>query len=179
MEGDEASKRTVRFWRPSSKRLWLVLAPALGALTAGGVALGAAGSDSAAQSQEAAGPEGMGGPGGPAHRMMRILDKVNASAEQRNQIQGIWKGLRPQLKAARQQHEAVRQQIVAALSGPSIDPAAVEKLRQQSMSWEDKTSSLFTQGMVASAQVLTPDQRKAAAQEFQQHHGHHFGPPSQ
>jgi Spy/CpxP family protein refolding chaperone len=152
----------------------------LGALTAGGVALGA-GSSGAAPAADASGPDGMGGPGGPARRLGRILDKVNATPAQRSQIQAIWQGLRPQLKTARQQHEAIRQQIVTALSAQTIDPSAVEKLRQQGMTWADKTSSLFTQGMVQTAQVLTPDQRKLAAQEFEQHHAHGphgFGPPA-
>lgn len=180
MEGDGTSKTTLRLWRPSSRRLWLVVAPMLGALTAGGVALGAAGSAGTPAASDVSGPDGMGpgemgGPGGPARRLGRILDKVNATAAQRSQIQGIWKGLRPQLKAAHEQHAALRQQMVAALTGQTIDPTAVEKLRQQSMAWADKASSLFTQGMVGTAQVLTPDQRKLAAQEFEQHQGHGFG----
>jgi protein CpxP len=180
MNGEDSTKTTMRLWRPSSRRLWLVVAPMLGALTVGGVAL--AGSSGAAPAADASGPDGMGGPG-PARRLGRILDKVNATPAQRSQIQAIWQGLRPQLRATHQQHEAIRQQIVTALSGPTIDPSAVEKLRQQGMTLADKTSSLFTQGMVQTAQVLTPDQRKLAAQEFEQHHAggfgrHGFGPPA-
>jgi hypothetical protein len=42
----------------------------------------------------------------------------------------------------------------------------------------DKASSLITQGMVQSAQVLTPDQRKQVLAEIQAHHrgGHGHGP---
>jgi hypothetical protein len=41
-------------------------------------------------------------------------------------------------------------------------------------------SALITQGMVQSAQVLTPDQRKLAQQEIQKDQGrHHWGPPTE
>ena len=60
--------------------------------------------------------------------------------------------------------------------GATINAADVEKLRQQSMGIADKTSALMTQGLVATAGVLTPDQRKLAQQEFEQHRGRHFGP---
>jgi hypothetical protein len=43
----------------------------------------------------------------------------------------------------------------------------------------DKISALITQGIVASAQVLTPDQRKLAGEELAKGRGHHrWGPPS-
>ena len=121
-----------------------------------------------------AGPAGGFG----AHRLERLLDKVGATASQRSQIEGIWNGLRPQLKSFHQQHEAIRQQIGAALSAPTINPATVEQLRKQAMGVADQMSSTFTQGLVQTAQVLTPDQRKQAQafiQEargrFQHHHG--------
>jgi Spy/CpxP family protein refolding chaperone len=156
--------------RPSRRRLWLLVVPVLGSLAAGGFATSSARAETAAaDAGDAAGPGFM------ARRLERMLDKVNATASQRSQIRAIWSGLRPQLRSAHQQHAAIRAQIVTALTAPTINASDVEKLRQQSMSWADKTSSLFTQGIVATAQVLTPDQRKIAAQEFEQHHGHRFG----
>jgi Spy/CpxP family protein refolding chaperone len=133
----------------------------IGALGLGGIAV------STARAQATA-PDGGSavGPGFMAHRLQHMHDKVNASPSQRSQIQAIWAGLRPQLKSLRQQHMAVRQQMVAALTGATINASDVEKLRQQSMSLTDKTSSVFTQGIVQTAQVLTPDQRKIAQQEI-------------
>ena len=101
-----------------------------------------------------AGPAGGFG----ARRLERLLDKVNATAGQRSQIEAIWNGLRPQLKSLHQQHQAVHQQIAAALSAPTINPATVEQLRKQAMGIADQLSSTFTQGLVQTAQVLTPDQ---------------------
>jgi len=112
-----------------------------------------------------------------ARRLERILDRVNATAGQRGQIRAVWDGLRPQLRALRAQHGELRRQIVAAVTAPTINAADVEKLRQQSMSVADKTSALFTQGIVATAQVLTPEQRKLAQDEMAKAHGmhHQFG----
>ena len=119
-----------------------------------------------------------GGPEGVmAFRMHKILDRVGASDAQKAQIKGIWEGLRPQLKALREQHAGLRQQITQAMTAATIDPAAIEKLRQQSVSTMDKLSAVMTQGFVQTAQVLTPDQRKQAAAEIakaREHRRAHF-----
>jgi len=135
-------------------------------------------------SARAAGPGGGEemGEGMPMRRMHRILDSVGASPSQRDQIRAIWTGLRPQLRAARGEHQNVRQQMVAALTAPSINAGEVERLRKLSMANADKISALITQGMVGSAQVLTPDQRKLAQQEIAKgggHRHHGWGPPSE
>ncbi len=106
-------------------------------------------------------------------RMERILTDAGATDAQKAQVKAIWAGLRPQLKAAHQQHFQLRQQIQQALAAPNIDTAAIEKLRQQSVQSIDRTSSLLTQGMVATAQVLTPDQRQKVLAEIQRHPDHH------
>ena len=149
-------------------------------------ALTLAGAGGWVSSARAAGPGGeeMGGRGGqegmPMRRMHRILDSVGATQAQRDQIRAIWTGLRPQLRAERTQHQNVRQQMVAALTAPTINAGEVERLRKLSIASADKTSALITQGMVASAQVLTPDQRKQAQAELAKGGGrHHWGPPSE
>ena len=112
-------------------------------------------------------------------RMHRILDRVGATQGQRDQIRAVWSGLRPQLRAERAQHRTLREQMVAALTAPTINAGDVERLRKLSMASADKMSALITQGMVASAQVLTPDQRKLAQEEIAKGGGHHrWGPPT-
>jgi protein CpxP len=154
------------------RRSWLLLIPALAVL---GIA-GGAYTTAQAQTAEAtdAGPAGGFG----ARHLERLLDKVGATASQRGQIEAIWNGLRPQLKSFHQQHEAIHQQIGAALSASTINPATIETLRKQAMGVADQMSSTFTQGLVQTAQVLTPTQRQQAQafiQEargrFQHHHG--------
>ena len=141
-------------------------------------ALMLAGVGGALSTARAAGPGGEemgGGAGGgmPMRRMHRILDGVGATQSQRDQIRAIWTGLRPQLRAERTQHKGLRQQMVAALTAPTINAGEVERLRKLSMASADKMSALMTQGMMASAQVLTPEQRKQAQAELAKGGGHH------
>ena len=134
---------------------------ALGGIAA--LAVAGALSLSVAQAQGfGGGPEGF-----MAFRMHKILDRIGATDAQKAQIKSIWEGLRPQLKTLHQQHAALRQQITQAMTAATIDPGAIEKLRQQSVSVMDKASSVMTQGFVETARVLTPEQRKQAAAEIE------------
>jgi periplasmic protein CpxP/Spy len=173
MRTDTSTPETHISTRPRRRRSWLLIIPALAML---GVA-GGAYTTAHAQTADAA---DAGGPGGgfAAHRLQHLLDKVNATPSQRGQIQAIWTGLRPQLKSLHQQHAAIRKQMGDALAAATINASQIEQLRQQSMSLADKTSSAFTQGLVQTAQVLTPDQRKQAQafiQEARSHFHHHMG----
>ena len=154
------------------RRSWLLLLPALAVLGIAGGAYTTAEAQTASVAE--AGPAGGFG----ARRLERLLDKVGATASQRSQIQAVWNGLRPQLKSLHLQHQAIHQQMGAALTASTINPATVEQLRKQAMGVADQMSSTFTQGLVQTAQVLTLDQRKQAQafiQEargrFQHHHG--------
>src|SRR5262249_24955325 len=124
------------------------------------------------------GPGG-GGPGGPGEfmqwRVQRMLDSVGASDAQKQQIKAIFDAAKPQEQSIHQQHAALRKQIEAALTAPTIDSAAIEKLRQQSVQLMDKGSAVFTPSMVAAAKVLTPDQRKQIAEKIQERREHHGG----
>ena len=152
-----AETRSVRA-RPRRRWAWLLLAAPL---LLGGAAYTAA---------EAHG-FGQGGMHGQMReRMVRILNDVGATDAQKAQVQTIWEGLRPQLKAARQDHAKLRGQIEQAMAAQTIDTAAIERLRQQSVQLMDRTSALFTQGMVGTAQVLTPEQRQKALAEMHRHH---------
>jgi protein CpxP len=121
---------------------------------------------------------GFGGGEGPmAGRMHHMLDKVGATDGQRAQIKAVWEGIKPQLKALHAQHAQLREQLTQALTAQTIDPAAVEKLRQQSVQTMDKVSSALTHGFVETARVLTPEQRKQVAAELQkesEHRHEHF-----
>ncbi|HVZ71879.1 MAG TPA: Spy/CpxP family protein refolding chaperone [Polyangia bacterium] len=122
---------------------------------------------------QAHGPGGMGGGMGffgggmMGFRMHKLLDKVGATDAQRAQIKTIWEGLKPQLKGMHEQHMKLHEQVTAAMTAATIDPAAVEKLRQQGVQLMDQASTIITKGMVQTAQVLTPDQRKQIAAELQ------------
>jgi len=150
--------------RPSRRR-WL-------GLLAIPVALGALAL--AAPRAEAFGEGGMG-PGFRREHMEKMLAAANATDAQKAQIQTIWQNLRPQLRPLHKQHADLRHQLGQAIAAPTIDQAKVEQLRKQSVQTMDQISALITQGMVQSAQVLTPAQRQTILQQMEQHR-HHMGP---
>jgi Spy/CpxP family protein refolding chaperone len=163
--GTEAHQTGIATRTRRPRRALLILA---GAIIAGSAVSAAA---VRAEMVDDAGAGGPGGPGMHGRRIEKILDRVNATPAQRTQIRAAWDGLRPQIKALRQQHHAVRKQMLAALTAPTINAADVEKLRQQASGLHDKMSALITQGMVATAQVLTPEQRRQAGEELAKHRG--------
>lgn len=172
-----------------TQRLGRVSRRLLGGLAV--LAIGSALTLSVAQAHGGGGPGGGGGGmfgGGPAggfmaFRMNKVLDKAGASDAQKAQIKTIWEGLQPQLKAVHEQHQQLRQQLTQAMTAPNVDTAAVERLRQQGVALLDKTSGIVSQGLVRTANVLTPEQRKTIAAEMEKRHegglghGGHDGAP--
>jgi Spy/CpxP family protein refolding chaperone len=113
----------------------------------------------------------MGGPGGQgAHgggmfegMMTRMLDRVNATPEQRTQIQQIMQTQANQMRAQREAGRALRQQSMALFAQPTVDAAAVEALSQQQLAMHDAASKRMTTAMLEISRVLTPEQRKQMA----------------
>jgi protein CpxP len=112
---------------------------------------------------------------GQGRHMAKMLDAAGASDAQRAQIKAVWAGLRPQLQALREQRMKLHEDMRKALTAPTIDAAQVDKLRQQAVHLAEQGSTLFTQGIVQSAQVLTPEQRQKVAAQLDQHPRHHRG----
>ena len=158
--------QTVRKARSFGARRWwavAIVAVAVGALSL-----------SVARAQEFGGFGGGGG-GFMKARMERLLSAAGASDAQKTQIHAIWQGLRPQLKPLHQQAATLRRQIGETIAAPTVDVARVEQLRKQSMETMDKISAVMTQGMVVSAQILTPEQRKTVLARIQEHRRHDAG----
>ncbi len=101
------------------------------------------------------GEMGMAGP-----YMGRMLDKVNATADQRAQIKAIMTAAHTDLKAQADAGRALHQQLQAAFALPTIDARSVESLRAQISAQHDAASKRMTQAMLDASQVLTADQRK-------------------
>ena len=105
----------------------------------------------------------MDGPG-----LGRMLDGVNATPEQKAQIEQIWRTARGELRA---QHEAgarLREQMQQQFAQPTVDARAVEALRQQMLAQHDAVSKRTTQAMLDASRVLSADQRKALAERMTQ-----------
>jgi Spy/CpxP family protein refolding chaperone len=124
-------------------------------------------------------PGGHGGHGGmhggPGMGMMmggrgleRMLDGVNATAEQRSQVKAIAERAAADLKAQREAGGSTREQMMSLFTQPVVDANAVEALRAQQMQRHDQASRRMTQAMVEISRVLTPEQRKQLAERMKQ-----------
>lgn len=118
---------------------------------------------------------GMAGPGGPGAQggmfggmMSRLLDRVNATPEQRTQIQQIMQNQATEMRAQREAGRALRQQAMALFAQPTVDADAVEALRQQQLAMHDTASKRMTAAMLQISGVLTPEQRKQMAEHMKQ-----------
>jgi Spy/CpxP family protein refolding chaperone len=116
------------------------------------------------------GPGGHGGPGGGMFdgMMTRVLERVNATPEQRTQIQQIMQTQAGELRAQREAGRALRQQAMTLFSQPTVDAAAVEALRQKQLAMHDAASKRMTTAMLEISRVLTPEQRKQMAEYMAQ-----------
>ncbi|WP_119353219.1 Spy/CpxP family protein refolding chaperone [Azohydromonas sediminis] len=98
----------------------------------------------------------------------RMLDRVDASAEQRAQIRAIVDAARKDLEPLREQQRALREQALALFAQPQVDANAIEAQRQQMLRQHDEVSRRTTQAMVDVARVLTPQQRATLAEHVRQ-----------
>lgn len=123
------------------------------------VTLAAAGSAFAAP--PAGAPMMFGGPG-----MGRMLEQVNATADQRAQIEQILKATRTDMQAQHEAGRALREQAMQLFTQPTVDAAAAESLRQQMLAQHDKASQRTMQAMLEISSVLTPEQRQQLAAQM-------------
>jgi protein CpxP len=107
-------------------------------------------------------------------RIDRMVERIvpDASAEQKAKISGIFKAAAKDMRPLREQHRAAHQQAIKILSQPTIDRAALERVRVNQMRLADQMSKRMTQAMTDAAEVLTPAQRAKAAERFRQHMEH-------
>lgn len=169
--------------KPSAPRLrWRVAAGALSlAFALGGAALAQTPSaPSAGTFSPGAGPgHGYGGGWGggwswghgPAgRRAERMLDAVGASADQKAKVRQIFEALRTDLRAQSDANRSLHDDMQKLLLAPTLDPGAVEALRQKLMAQHDAASKRVTQALLDASAVLTPDQRQKLAAYLQQRH---------
>ena len=128
---------------------------------------------SVAVSGWAQGGAGMHG-GGPGMHSMdfggrmaeRMLDSVNATAEQRAQVKQITDRAAADMKAQHESGRALREQGMKLFTQPVVDANAAEALRAQMMQQHDQGSRRMMQTMLEISRVLTPEQRKQLAERM-------------
>jgi Spy/CpxP family protein refolding chaperone len=96
-----------------------------------------------------------------ADRMIRHVGvELDATAEQQDKLRAIVKGALKDLLPVRDQMLAARQQARDLLTQPTVDRAALEKLRTERIAAADTASKRLVQALADAAEVLTPEQRK-------------------
>jgi periplasmic protein CpxP/Spy len=105
---------------------------------------------------------------GNGRMLERMLDSVNASADQRTRIHEIMKAAMTDLRAQHQASRGLREQAMTLFAQPTVDAAAVEALRQQMLQQHDQSSRRWMQALLDASAVLTPDQRVQLAERMKQ-----------
>ncbi len=102
-------------------------------------------------------------------RIHKMLQKVNATDAQEQQINAIVDGLFAKHQAMAAAHKQIHQQLLAALTGPTVDRAGIEAARAQVVTMVDQGSKDLAQALGDIADVLTPAQRQQLAALHQNH----------
>lgn len=115
-----------------------------------------------------------GGPGGgpdghwAGRGIERMLDLVNATADQRSRIKTIMDAAHTDLRNQHQAAQGLRDQMRALFAQPNIDARAAEALRAQMAAQHDAASKRMLQARLDGAAVLTAEQRKLLAERMAQ-----------
>jgi protein CpxP len=88
-----------------------------------------------------------------------LLSRINASEEQRQQVQGMVKEAVQELLQVHEQHHQHKQAWLDALAQPSIDRNALEQLRSAELQLADTASQQLVHTLADIADVLTSAQR--------------------
>jgi len=101
-------------------------------------------------------------------RMLKHLYvEIDATEAQRAQLGPIVKQAATELLPLRDRMREARRQAMALLAGESIDRAAIEVLRAEQLQLADVGSKRLADAIADAAEVLTPEQRKQAAERLQ------------
>lgn len=116
---------------------------------------------------------GIGGPIASPRMLDRMLDGLDATDEQRQQIRQIGQAAAADLQSQRQAARDLRQRSLELFTMPNVDAGAAESVRQQLMALHDQASKRMLQAMVDISRVLTPEQRAKIGERVKERAARH------
>ncbi|MDB5407995.1 MAG: uncharacterized protein JWL84_2907 [Rhodospirillales bacterium] len=116
----------------------------------------------------AAGPQAFGWRQGPQIERiqqiaLRVLDSVGAASAQEAKVHDIIAATFAEVAPDPKNRDAIRKQVLDLLRAPTVDRAAVEKLRADQVAKIDATSKKLVAAVLDIADQLTPEQRAKLA----------------
>ena len=103
----------------------------------------------------------------------RFASRVDATPDQQAKLTTIAQAAAKDILPAREKLHDARRQAVELARAPTVDRAALEKLRADQLQLADTVSRRMTQAMADAAEVLTPEQRKKLGDRFTERMGGH------
>ena len=94
------------------------------------------------------------------HASAWALGSVDATDEQREQVDAILAAAVNDLFPLRAEHRAGRRDLIAELSRPQIDRSRLEQIRTAQLALADTATTRILDATVAIAEVLEPEQRQ-------------------
>ena len=98
-----------------------------------------------------------------------LLGRIDATPEQRTQLNGIVASVVGDLYPLRAQHREIRRGLVIELARPRIDRAALERVRAESLALADTAMGSLVDAAVEVSDVLTVEQRRELAEMIDRH----------
>lgn len=117
------------------------------------------------------GGKGHGGMMGmPGQYVERMLDKVQATPEQRSAIRTVMERHRSQHRGLHEQGRALHQEALNLWAQPTLDEKAADRLRMRMNAHHQQMSAANMAMMLEVGRILTPEQRAQMAQQLRERH---------
>ncbi len=100
----------------------------------------------------------------------RMLSKVDATDEQKDQIDAILDAAFEEGEALHEGKEAHKEQLKAVLTAETIDREALEELRTEGLAHFDEASAMFVDVIADVSEVLTVEQREQLVEMIEERH---------